>query len=146
MVRISKIKLQDDILMRIYQLFFELVLRSQSKDSFLDLLDDILTPTEKIMLAKRIGIIYLVIKGVDQRTIAHVLKVSSSTVASHALLIHKQDSRVVVIIRKMLTKEKVLGFIEDVFADLFIQPGLKIGHYKLQWEHKKRIEERKVLG
>ncbi|MBI4226527.1 hypothetical protein HY612_05445, partial [Candidatus Roizmanbacteria bacterium] len=86
------------------------------------------------------------IKGLDYRTIADTLKVSPATVVTYGLLFHKRQTKLVEIIKNMLLKEKALGFLEDLFAELFIQPGLKIGHHQLKWEHKKRKREREVLG
>lgn len=146
MVRTSKNKLSEKVLLRIYQLFFEIFARSNSNDKFLNLLDDILGPDEKTMIAKRVGIIYLLIKGCDIRTIASTLKVSTSTAVTYSRVFYHKDSHLVNVIKNMIKKEKVLGFIEDVFADLFIQPGIKIGHHEMKWEHKKRKEERKTLG
>jgi uncharacterized protein YerC len=146
MVQISKQKIPDKILVRIYQLFFEVFLKSRSKDDFMALTDDIFTPTEKIMIAKRIGIIYLLIKGVRQDEISQALKVSSSTVATYSLHFYKLNSKIVEVIKDLLLREKTLGFLEDVFTELFIQPGIKIGHYKLKFEHEKRREERKILS
>ena len=146
MVRISKANVQAEVLIRIYQLFFEVLSRSKSKVSVLELIDDILTPTEKIMLAKRIGILYLLIKEVDQAVISDILKVSTSTVSIYAVQFYKRDTKIIKIIKNMLTKEKVLDFMEDIFAGLWIQPGLKKGHYQLKWQYEKRKRNRKYLG
>jgi uncharacterized protein YerC len=43
---------------------------------------DLLTPTEKIMIAKRLSIAILVAKGYDYRSISDILKVSSATIQS----------------------------------------------------------------
>lgn len=146
MVHLSKKIINENVLMRIYQLFFEVISRSHSRESFLILLDDILTPTEKIMLAKRIGIIYLLIKEVEQITIAEILKVSTSTVSIYSVKFYKKDAKIIQIIKNMLIKEKVLDFMEDIFAGLWIQPGLKKGHHKLKWEYEQSKRERKYLG
>jgi len=45
----------------------------------------------------------------------------------------------------LISKGKLLGFIEDIFADLLIQPGIKIGHWALKREHERSKEERKML-
>lgn len=146
MTRISKQAVSEKILLRIYQLFFKVFNKSSSQDIFLTLIDDIFTPTEKIMMAKRIGIVYLLLKGIPQEAISNTLKVSSSTVATYALHYYQRNTKIVEIIKDLIFKEKTLGFLEDIFADLFIQPGIKIGHYKLKYEHQKRIKQRKLLG
>ena len=145
MVHISRTKIPEKVLIRIYQLFFEVFSRSRSHDSFLELLDDILTPTEKIMLAKRIGILYLLIKEVDQSIIADILKVSTSTVSIYSVQFYKRDTKMIKIIKDMLVKEKVLDFMEDIFAGLWIQPGFKKGHYKLKWDYEQSKRARKDL-
>ncbi len=43
-------------------------------------LDDLLTPTEKIMIAKRLAIAILLDRGYDQRTVHTIMKTSLTTV------------------------------------------------------------------
>ncbi len=145
MTRISKKFLSERVLLKLYRLFFEVMTKYQNKDQFFEIFDDILSPTEKIMLTKRVAIIYLLIKGVDYRDICDVLKVSMSTVVTYAAIFYKRDSKVVATIRNMLKKEKALNFLDDIFCGLFIQPGVKIGHWQMYWDHKRRQQERKVL-
>ncbi|MBI5122931.1 hypothetical protein HZA75_03680 [Candidatus Roizmanbacteria bacterium] len=109
------------------------------------MIDDILSPSEKIMIAKRLGMIYLLIKGVDFRTIANTLKVSTSTVLFYSVAYKEKRAQITNLIEQMLKKEKVLNFLEDLFADLTIHPGIYIGHHKLKWEYEKKKIERKTL-
>lgn len=145
MTRISKKYLNEEVIMKLYRLFFEMFSRSNNQEEFFSLINDLLSSTEKIMIAKRIGIIYLLIKKVDCRTIAETLKVSTSTVLFYSIILDKKQTKIVSLIRQMLKKEKVLNFLDDLFADIFIQPGIYIGHHQWNWEHKKRQEERKTL-
>ena len=146
MARISKKPVPAKVINRIFRLFFEIIARSQSNETFFSIIDDILTPTEKIIIAKRIGIIYLLIKSVDNKTITETLKVSSSTVATHALMYQNKDSRIKKLITTMLRKEKILGFMEDIFSDFFISSGVYIGHHKMRREQEQSKQERKILG
>ena len=145
MTRVSKKYIKEEIIIKLYRLFFEVFSRSDNQQSFLSLIDDILSPTEKVMIAKRLGIIYLLIKGVDFRTIADTLKVSTSTVLFYSVVYKEKKVQTTKLIEQMLKKEKVLNFLEDLFTDLAIHPGIYIGHHKLNWEHEKRKEERKAL-
>lgn len=145
MTRISKKHIEEETIMKLYQLFFEVFSRSDDQEGFLSLINDILSPTEKIMIAKRMGIIYLLIKKVEIRTIADTLKVSTATVFFYSIVFEKKQARIIHIINQMLTKEKVLNFLDDFFADLIIRPGFLIGHHKLKWEHEKKQEQRKTL-
>ncbi len=146
MARISKKPISEKILIKIYRLFYEVFSRYESQEDFLLILEDILSPTEKIMIAKRIGIIYLLIKKADYRDISEVLKVSSATVVFYAATFYKRNSRVVNLINNMLKKEKVLNFLDDLFADLMIHPGVYKGHWQMHWDHKRKQVERKTLG
>lgn len=116
-----------------------------NKENFLSLIEDILSPTEKIMITKRVAIIYLLIKGVDYRDISEVLKVSTGTVVLYAAKFYKKDSKLVDMIQTMLKKEKFFNFLEDIFAGLTIQPGVKIGDWQRYWDHKRRQQEREIL-
>lgn len=146
MTRISRARLSDEIWIRIYQLFFEVIAQIKTKKTFNEAMEDIFSPTERIMVAKRIAIIYLLLKNVPQLLIAKTLKVSSATVSRYAVLIENRQEGLRKIISLMMKKEKVLDFLNDVFADLFIQPGIKIGHWDLYWQHKKRKERKKSSG
>lgn len=146
MARISKKPIDDNILIKIYRLFYEIFSRYENQEDFLTILDDILSPTEKIMIAKRIGIIYLLVKKTDYRDIMEVLKVSSATVVFYATTFYKRNSRVVNLINNMLKKEKVLNFLDDLFADLMIHPGVYKDHWQMYWDHKRKQQERKTLG
>lgn len=52
----------------------------RTEDEVEAFLDDLLSPTEKIMLAKRLAIAILLDQGYDQRTIHEVMKTSVTTV------------------------------------------------------------------
>ncbi len=88
MVNISRRQLPEEILNKTFNLFFKIFSKCSSKETFFVLLNDFFTPKEKILLAKRITIIYLLIKGIEQNNIADLLKVSTSTVAKYALIFH----------------------------------------------------------
>ncbi len=146
MTRVSKKYINKKIILKLYRLFFEVFSRSDDQQSFLSLIDDILSPTEKVMIAKRLGMIYLLIKGVDYRTIADTLKVSTSTVLFYSVVYKEKKVQTTKLIKQMIEKEKVLNFLEDLFVDLTIHPGIYIGHHQLNWEHEKRKKERKTLA
>ena len=145
MVNLSKIPVDQKKLSKLYHLLFEIVNKVRDKDDFLGLIKDILSPSEQLMVAKRIAIIYLLMKGVDQSAIAEYLKTSRATVAKFSLLFYDKETQLIAIISKLLSKEKISHFLEDLFADLFIQPGIKIGHWQSYWDHKKRQTERTMI-
>lgn len=146
MVNLSKIQVDDKKLVKVYQLMFEILNKTNDKDDFLGIIKDILSPPEQLMVAKRIAIVYLLLKGVDHTTIAKYLKNSRATVAKFSLLFYEKESKLIGIIEDLLSEESINHFFEDLFADIFIQPGLKIGHWQMKWDHKRRQTERKMIG
>ena len=138
--------MSEELLEKTYKLFFEIFKKFETNKSFSTLMNDFFTPKEKILLAKRITIIYLLIKKIEQRNIADFLKVSTSTVCKYSLLLENKDSEMVGIIKKIIKKEKTFDFIDDLLADFIIQPGLKIGHWDLYWKHKRKKERKQIYG
>ncbi len=145
MVHLSKRKLEKTDLIKLFKLFYEILNKSEDADDFLELAKDVLSPPEQIMIAKRIAIIYLLIKKVGTKDIVDYLKVSGSTVTKFNLLFWEKESRIIKVFKQTIRREKVKNMLTDILADFYIQPGLKIGHHQMAWEHKKRKEERKMI-
>lgn len=80
MPQVSRYVLKKDVEKRLYFVFEKTISDLRKAAEVKSFVNDLLTPTEKIMLAKRLGIAVLVAKGYDYRSITKVLKVSSSTV------------------------------------------------------------------
>jgi len=145
MVHLSKYPVDEKKLSKVFNLLFEVLDNTSDQESFFRLVKDILSPPEQTMIAKRIAIIYLLIKKVNSNDIVKYLKVSKSTVAKFSLLFYKKETPLIILIKKLLKKEKIFHFFEDLFADLTIHPGIYIGHWQSYWEHKKRQNERKMI-
>lgn len=146
MVNISHRQLPEEILNKTFNLFFKIFSKCSSKETFFVLLNDFFTPKEKILLAKRITIIYLLMKGIEQNNIADLLKVSTSTVAKYALIFHDKESKILKELKLIIKREKLFSFMNDLLADFLIQPGVKIGHWKLYHGDQKRREREKTYG
>ncbi len=80
MPHVSKRELTKNEFRQIYKNFLELVVRSKDKELMDRFFWEFLTPTEKIMLSKRLAIVCLLEKGLSSYEIWNMLKVSSSTV------------------------------------------------------------------
>lgn len=144
MVRNSRFVLSEDLLEKLFDLFFEVVGNQSSKSEFKKIFVDLLTPAERIMLAKRVAIIYLLMKKIEYYNICDRLKVSPSTVAKYSLLMEKSEG-IVSTSKEIVKIDKVKIFLEEVFNNIFA-PG-KIGiDWKIAWENKKSLENKKTLG
>lgn len=145
MVHLSKKYLEKEKLIKLYHLLFEVLSRSSNRDNFISIMNDILSPSEQEMIAKRIAIIYLLTKNTNFAAVAEYLKVSKSTVAKFSLLFYKKDTDLVKLVKFLISKGKILGFIEDLFMDFYIQPGIKRGHWKMKVDYQRAKEERKMF-
>ncbi|MFA6081142.1 MAG: Trp family transcriptional regulator [Patescibacteria group bacterium] len=144
MVRNSRFILADDLLEKIFDLFFEVMGGASSKNEFRKVFFDLLTPAERIMLAKRVAIIYLLMKKIEYYNICDRLKVSSATVSKIALLMEKSDG-IIPAFGQIVKIDKVKIFLEEVFNNIFA-PG-KIGvSWKIAWENKINLEKKKTYG
>lgn len=82
MTQVSRIPLSKGVEEQMFTLLRRVLARLHSESDIADFLDDLLSPTEKIMLGKRLAIAFLLEKGYDQRAIHTILKVSTTTVNS----------------------------------------------------------------
>lgn len=146
MVHLSKKPLKNEKITKVFRLFYEILKKSSNEEEFLDIIKEILSPAEQLMIAKRIAIVYLLLKDVTAEDIAEYLSVSKATVAKFNLLFEqKKESKLVGKIKKILRNEKISNFFEDLFANIFLQPGLRIGHWKLYTQHKLGQQDRKYI-
>lgn len=81
MAQISKYRLPEKTQSEIRSLFAEVLSMLSFKEDIFAFLEDFLSPTERIVLSKRITIALLLKKGYAYEAIKNVLKVSSPTVA-----------------------------------------------------------------
>lgn len=80
MAQVSKRFLSKEVEERILDLFGASLSVLSSKEEVAKFLNDLLTPTEKIMLAKRLATVFMLMKNYDYKEINQVLKVSDPTI------------------------------------------------------------------
>src|SRR3989339_311368 len=80
MAQISKRYIDQTMMSRINELLFDLLLTLSDKKEVNEVLNELLTSTEKIMIAKRVACFYLLIKKVPIREIEDTLKISTCTI------------------------------------------------------------------
>jgi uncharacterized protein YerC len=109
MSQVSKYPISNEIYERIINLLFKTVADMNTKKKVSDLFEEFLTPTEHIMLAKRLAIGLLLAKGFKYREIAGTLKVSITTIGSVAINL-KYGRTFRNIVFQILEKEKMEDF------------------------------------
>lgn len=128
MTQVSRRVVSKKVEDRILSLFVSSIVLAQDKDTALYLVDDLLTPSEKVMLSKRFSIAFMLLEGYDYDTIQNVLKVSSSTIGRVALWM-KGSGRGIRFIREKIKKtESLKNLWEDVKESiaeiLLLSPGM----------------------
>ena len=119
MAQISKRMLRYDIQKRVWELFFKSFCKIRSEEQATKFLDDLLTPTEKTNLAKRLSIAFLLYQGYDQRLVADLLKTSTSTVNKVGQWMRSKGEGFRWVIQKIQQEEGIREFldaVEDIFS------------------------------
>lgn len=85
MPHISKRKLNPRVLKKLFEKLLSLLEKAQNKKRMYSVLSELFTHTEKVMLAKRLGIALLLASSLPQEKIVKILKVSPTTVSKMSL-------------------------------------------------------------
>ena len=144
MVRNSPYTLNQDKFNKIFGIFYEVVGNNKNRDKFNQIMLDLLTPAERIMLIKRIAIIYLLMKNIDYRMICETLKVSNTTVSKFRLMTERSEG-IVPALKTILAIDKVSLFFQEVFNEIF-PPGLYGINWHSAWKRKMKLERKKIEG
>lgn len=144
MTQVSRFKLKDHVLERLFDLFFEIVGKNKSREEFTLIINDVLSSTEKIMIAKRIAIVYLLLKGIDYRNFCKTIKVSSATVSKYKILVERSGG-LVPAFEKIIRDDKIVEFLEGFLIMLF-PPGTPGINWSAAWQVKIEHERSKKEG
>lgn len=146
MARISKYKLTEEVLDKLFSLFFEIVGNHDNKSEFGEIIKGLFSYNERIMFAKRVAVIYLLLKNIDFKNICMALNVSSATVAKFKLLIeNKQEDALIQAFDGIIFSDKARAIIDDFFNSIF-RPGKYGIDWKLAWGRKRESERKKQFG
>ena len=137
MSQVSKRSVSKDVEERMYGLLWDsLSSLRRIKDVELFLFD-LLTPTERTVLAKRLSIAILLTKGYGYEDIMGILKVSSPTVTRVKAWLHAGGGGYKLAIDKLLRKEAWKNFMEGLEKTL-----LDLHPYE---KHPSNFRQKKIL-
>jgi len=108
MAQVSKYPITRDIYQRILEVFSKALVNVTTQKKADRFIDDLFTPTERIMFAKRLSAAFLLEKGYSYREISKILRVSTSTIGWVALRMGKESFRSFII--EILKDEKINEF------------------------------------
>lgn len=148
MAQVSKYPIRKEIADRIFELFIKTLINVKKKEDAEKLVADLLTPTERIVLAKRLTIAFLLEKGYDYRSIKGILKVSSPTIAAVNLVRQYGSKGYKIFINKIAKEESISKFLKDAAIKLVSLPatstkgGGSWRYLKQELEKEKRKREK----
>ena len=146
MTQVSKRFLQKQVEERILDLFWTSLSSLSAKDKVSLFLDDLLSPTEKLMLSKRVAIAFMLMKGYDYPTINNRLKVSDQTIWNVKVNLTHRGKGYKMAIENIMQKEKWEKFWQDLdnFFEEILPPRYGTNGKEArrkQWE--KRLKQQK---
>ncbi|MEK7188346.1 MAG: Trp family transcriptional regulator [Patescibacteria group bacterium] len=86
MPQVSQYPISKDVYQRVFDVFLRTIAGLRTKKEVSNFFEEFLTPTERIMFAKRLAIGLLLAKKYDYRGISKILRVSTTTVSSISIL------------------------------------------------------------
>jgi len=114
MTQVSKYPLNKEVEERIFEVFWQTIADLKTPWSVKKFFHDLLYPTEKVMLAKRLAIAILITKGYDYRSICQILKVTLPTVWTVNIWLKQGGEGYKMAIEKILKQEKSEEFWQKI--------------------------------
>lgn len=146
MSQVSKRWLSEKIENRMSEIFWRSLASCSTKEMVALFLEDLLTPTEKIMLSKRTSIALLLLKGYDYKSINDLLKVSDQTIWTVNLWLKTKGRGYRMVLKKIIQSKKWEEFwldVEKQIQDILPpNPGTNWAEVRRkQWENRRRKQK-----
>lgn len=124
MMQISQKYLPKKLEEKLFKLFFESLAGLSKSDDIERFLFSLISPFEKTMLAKRLGIAILLAKGYQHEDVRNILKVSQETVSRVSMALNYRGDGYKLVIKKALDKENF----DEIFGNI-IKEALSVFSY-----------------
>lgn len=146
MSQVSKRWLSKETEDRMMEVFWQSLAFCSTKETVASFLEDLLTPTEKIMLSKRVSIALLLLKGYDYKSINDILKVSDQTIWTVSFWLKTKGRGYRMVLKKIMQSEKWEEFWLDIEKQvqniLPLRPGINWTEVRRkQWENRRRQQK-----
>lgn len=141
MPQVSKYPIATDVYNRIFEIFFKTIADVRLPTDVKEFFDDFLSPTEKIMLAKRLSIAVLLAKNYDYRAISKILRVSPATIAAVNVFYKYAGHGYKRVVEKILKGEKQEEFwnkLDDLLSETIPPRGRNWTYWRTEREALKR--------
>ncbi len=140
MVQLSKREVKPEVQLKMYKLLFEVVGKQKDNRHFTNVLNGILSPIEKLMIAKRVSVLFLLVKKVEWTIICDVLKVSPSTI-SKCQMILLNNMEIICALKALIKQRDMVLFFDELFLSFF-GPGTAYVNWKNAHIRKNKFDRR----
>lgn len=141
MTQVSKYPISKEVYERCWEIFVKTLVGIRNSNDATLFINDLLTPTERIMIVKRLAIAVLLIQGYEYREIIKLLRVSFGTIALVKLSLEYGNGGYKKAINKILKDEKLKEILNKT-AQMLIAPGT-VGKGSGTWRYLKQELEKK---
>ncbi len=141
MAQISKYPISKNIADRIFEIFLTTFTHLKNKEEADQFISDLLTPTEKVMLAKRLAIAFLLENNYEYRTIQQILRVSTGTITSVNIARQHGSIGYKKVIGKILKEESLMKLLQTAVIKLLSAPS-SLERGRGAWTYLKRQAEK----
>ncbi|OGG20048.1 hypothetical protein A3D03_03305 [Candidatus Gottesmanbacteria bacterium RIFCSPHIGHO2_02_FULL_40_13] len=120
MSQISRRFLQQKTEDRIITLFTDSILLCDTREKSVSFINDLLTPTEKVMLSKRFSIAFMLLEKYDYNTISQILKVSRATIGKVSNWLKEKGDGFREVVDRLKQKDftrEVISEIQDIIEE-----------------------------
>lgn len=145
MAQVSKYPVSKEVSDRMFEVFSNTISHLSKKEEIDEFMTELLSPIEKIMLAKRLSIAVLLMKGFSYPSISNILRVTPQTIASVSLTLKYRGRGYQKAVEKILSDEKMNAFwekIEDFLGGLPPSKGSFI-YWRDKYEREKMKRKKK---
>ena len=146
MSQVSKYPVSNDIYERSWEIFTKTLIGIKNSKDANEIISDLLTPTERIMITKRLSIAFLLAQGYEYREIEKLLRVGFQTVASVSNALKYGNNGYKKAVNRILMDEKLKSILNKT-AQAIIAPatkGMGSGSWRyLKQELQKQSKDRK---
>ena len=147
MTQVSKYRMDKDLEKRMFNVFYKTLADLRTEKQVEMFLHDLLTPTEKVMLAKRVSIAFLLLEGkLRYRDISKILKVSLGTIARVNGVLALQRRGYKKILGEALKKKALKILLSELIDVITIVPpkGANWSEWHIE-KRRRRLERREPL-
>lgn len=123
MPQVSKYPISKAVADRIFGVLIKALTKFKDKNEADDFAYDLFSPTERIMLAKRVAIAYLLLKSYQYREISKILRVSLTTIGSVSLCLKSGRGAYEKILDRITKEESLDEFFTQVAEKLLSIPA-----------------------